>query len=223
MFKRVYGHCLEENKNWYAYNASLSGYQRNRRPEASKTFQCFPSEVRRVNQQDLRDDNGRPVSYRYFFCGVKKNVKDVYVISTPGMVVLSLRHGVEGWLNTDMGRHIGGVINSVLLKNLTTGAKSKGCSGEENETLARAEGHISLLNAKIAEQQVLIKKLEAHCEVVKSVSGRNSQLRQTTTSPCTTELSTSALFSSNEITPPEMKRCIQAKRTSFHCCLTANS
>jgi hypothetical protein len=48
--------------NWY--NKSL----------VSKTFKYFPSEIKRVKLEDLRDDEGRQVSHRRFFAGVTKDV-----------------------------------------------------------------------------------------------------------------------------------------------------
>lgn len=118
MFKRVYAHNLDRNKNWYAYNKSLFGYQENRNHEASKTFKCFPTEVKRAKLEELRDDEGRQVSWRHFYAGRKMNIQDVFVIPTLGIVVLSLRHHIDGWLNTEMGRNMGNVINSVSLENV---------------------------------------------------------------------------------------------------------
>ena len=69
MFKGVYVHNLDRNKNWYAYNKSFLGYQENRNPEASKTFRCFPSEVKRVKLEELRDDERGQVSWRHFYVG----------------------------------------------------------------------------------------------------------------------------------------------------------
>ena len=99
MFKRVYAHNLNRNKNWYAYNKSFLGCQENRNPEASKIFKCFPTEVKRVKLDELRDDEGRQVSWRHFYAGRKMNIQDVFVISTLGIVVLSLRHHIDGWLD----------------------------------------------------------------------------------------------------------------------------
>ena len=39
----------------------------------SKTFKYFPSEIKRVKLEDLRDDEGRQVSHRRFFAGVTKD------------------------------------------------------------------------------------------------------------------------------------------------------
>ena len=102
MFKRAYGHNLDRDKNWYAYNKSLLSYQENRNPEASKTFKCFPTEVKRVKLEELQDDEGRQVSWWHFYAGRKMNIQDVFVISTLGIVVLFLRHHIDGWLNTEI-------------------------------------------------------------------------------------------------------------------------
>ena len=102
MFNRVYGHNLDRNKNWYAYNESFLGYQENRKREASKTFKCFPTDrvlKGSIKLEELRDDEGRQVSWRHFHAGRKMNIQDVFVISTLGIVVLSLRHHIDGWLD----------------------------------------------------------------------------------------------------------------------------
>ena len=119
MFKRVYSHCLDKTKNWYVYNKLLFGYQKNRGPEGCKTFKCFPTEVKRVKLAELRDDDGRQVLCWYFFTGSRKSIEYVFVISTLGIVVLSLRHETEGWFNTNLGRHMGRITNSVLLENIS--------------------------------------------------------------------------------------------------------
>ena len=49
----------------------------------------------------LRDNEGRQVSWRHFYAGRKTNIQDVFVISTLGIVVLSLRQHIDGWLNTE--------------------------------------------------------------------------------------------------------------------------
>ena len=125
MFKRVFAHNLDHKKNWYAYNKSLLGYQNNRNPEGSKTFKCFPSEVKRVKLEDLRDDEGRQVSH-YRIAGVKSNVEDVFVISTLGIVVLSLRNNCEGWLQSSLGSYMGSYINSAVLDNLEKSSRKAG-------------------------------------------------------------------------------------------------
>ena len=217
MFKRVYSHCLDKTKNWYAYNKLLFGYQKNRGPEGCKTFQCFPTEVKRVKLAELRDDDGRQVSYRYFFAGSRKSIEYVFVISTLGIVVLSLRHETEGWLNTNLGRHMGRIINSVLLENISETHTDKAVqeAPEKNKSLLRAEGHISLLNEKIAEQESLIKCFQAHRENLDNASTRHVNI--TSMSPATpyNEISMSALLSMNEITPPEKKRHIKEKGRHF--------
>ena len=136
----------------------------------------------------------------------------MFVISTLGIVVLSLRHDIDGWLNTDMGRHMSDVINSVLLKNLATDAQDKSLlkSANDNDDLVKAERHISLLNEKIDQQQKHINSLQAYCETLDSASARKNLILR---SPCSkiSDMSTSALSLSNEITPPEKKRRIQEK------------
>jgi hypothetical protein len=74
MFKRVFAHNLDDKKNWCTYNKSL----------LSKTFKCFPSEVKLVKREDLRDDEGRQVSHRHFFAGVKTLNNRCYVLDAWG-------------------------------------------------------------------------------------------------------------------------------------------
>ena len=204
MFKSVYGHCLDKGKHWYPYNKSLPGYQKNGSPEASKTFQCFETEVKKVKLADLRDAEGHSISHRHFFAGARK-VKDVYVLSSLGVVVLSLRHAAVGWLETDIGKYVGSVVNSVALDYIKMGAQEDNhVNGDVNRrNMAMAVDQITVLESTITKQQIRIESLDAH----------RCQKRARTPEYC--ELSTRALLLSTEITPPEKQLRIKQKANRF--------
>ena len=91
MYFRIYSHCLDYNKNWYAYNDLLFGYPKsNRKHERSAVFQLYPDEVKKVNIADLQDRNGKQPSYRWFNGRVQK-AKDVYAITSFGIFLLAVR------------------------------------------------------------------------------------------------------------------------------------
>ena len=78
MYFRIYSHCLDYNKNWYAYHDLFFGYPNsNRRQEESTVFQLFPSDVQKVNIADIQDCNGKKPSYCWFN-GRGQKAKEVY-------------------------------------------------------------------------------------------------------------------------------------------------
>ena len=49
IFKRAYAHNLDRNKNWYAYNKSLLGYQESRNPEEARHSGVFRPRLKGSN------------------------------------------------------------------------------------------------------------------------------------------------------------------------------
>ena len=133
-------------------------------------------EVKRVKLQELRDDEGRQVSWRHFYAGRKMNIHDVFVISTLGIVVLSLRHHIDGWLNTEMGKYMGSVINSVSLENVARGNFSEFQNTTVDNELARAEGHITLVTEKVNEQKKNIDSLQVQLDALDEARAKNSYI-----------------------------------------------
>jgi hypothetical protein len=102
MFKRVFAHNLDHQKNWCAYNKSL----------LNKTFKCFPSEVKLVKREDARDsrdDEGRQVSHRHFFAGVKTLTQQMLCSRRWGKV----RHSNQYYQN-NVGSRFGGLLLNLL-------------------------------------------------------------------------------------------------------------
>jgi hypothetical protein len=121
MYFRVYSHCLDYNKNWYAYNDLLFGYPKsNRKHGQSAVFQLYPDEVKKVNIADLQDRNGKQPSYRWFNVRVQK-AKDVYAITSFGRFLLAVRQPSpsQEWLESSGCQNINNIINTVCLEQFS--------------------------------------------------------------------------------------------------------
>jgi hypothetical protein len=99
MFKGVFAYNLDDKKNWCAYNKSL----------LSKTFKCFPSEVKLVKREDLPDDEGRQVSHRHLFAGVKTLTQQMLCSRRWGQV----RHSNQCY-QSKVGSRFGGLLLNIL-------------------------------------------------------------------------------------------------------------
>ena len=110
MFKRVFAHNLDDKKNWCAYNKSL----------LSKAFKCFPSEVKLVKREDLRDNEGRQVSHRHFFAGVKRLTQQMLCSRRWGQV----RHSNHYYQSKVGSRFWRLLLNILSLSNQSANAKA---------------------------------------------------------------------------------------------------
>ena len=57
-YQRIYSEKLDRSKSWYAYNSSITGYQRRNQQhshEGNILFKSFPSEIQQVNIGDIRE------------------------------------------------------------------------------------------------------------------------------------------------------------------------
>ena len=91
MYYRVFPHCLDPDKIWYAYNYSLPGITASERHHKCPVYKWLSEEIKKVDIRDIRDKEGKPVSFRWFYAGVKKAVVEVYVVSPFAALVLALR------------------------------------------------------------------------------------------------------------------------------------
>ena len=83
-YQRIYSEKLDRSKSWYAYNSSITGYQRRNRQhshEGNILFKSFPSEIQQVNIGDIRDTHGWQVQSDVF--GTRK-FELVYALSSFG-------------------------------------------------------------------------------------------------------------------------------------------
>ena len=68
-YQRMYSEKLDRSKSKYAYNSSITGYQRRNRQhshEENILFKSFPSDIQQVNIGDIRDIHGRRVQSDVF-------------------------------------------------------------------------------------------------------------------------------------------------------------
>ena len=83
-YQRIYSENLDGNRSWYAYNLSITDYQRRNRQHSHKgdiLFKSFPSEIQQVNIGDFRNTHGRRVQSHVF--GTTK-FELVYAVSSIG-------------------------------------------------------------------------------------------------------------------------------------------
>ena len=90
---------LDDKKNWCAYNKSL----------LCKAFKCFPSEVKLVKREDLRDEEGRQVSHRHLFAGVKTLTQQMLCSRRLGQV----RHSNQ-YYQSKVGSRFWGLLLNIL-------------------------------------------------------------------------------------------------------------
>ena len=147
MYFRVYSHCLDYNKNWYAYHDLLFGYPKsNRRHEESTVFQLFSSDVQKVNIADLQDRNGKQPPYRWFNRRGQKT-EDVYVITSFGIFLLAMRqrNPREEWLESSAYQSINKIVNTVCLEQFSEDDSGATITNHEpSPKRIRMERHIRL-------------------------------------------------------------------------------
>ena len=148
MYFRIYSHCLDYNKNWYAYNDLLFGYPKsNRKHERSAVFQLYPDEVKKVNIADLQDRNGKQPSYQWFNGRVQK-AKNVYAITSFGIFLLAVRQTSpsQEWLESSVCQNINNIINTVCLEQFS--GDDSGNDYEPSPKRIQMERQIRLLREK---------------------------------------------------------------------------
>ncbi len=121
MYFRIYSHCLDYNKHWYAYHDMLFGYPKsNKRHEESAVFQVFPSDVQKVNIAGIQDCSGKQPSYRWFN-GLGQKAKDVYAVSSFGIFLLAMRqrNPKEECLKSSTYKSINKIVNTVCLEQFS--------------------------------------------------------------------------------------------------------
>ena len=106
---------------------------------------------------------------------------------------------------------MGSVINSVLLENVARANTSKFQNTTVDNELGRAEGRITLLAEKVNEQKKNIDSLQVQLDTLDEARAKNIYILKSPSS----ESSTSALYLSNKITPPEKERSIKQKGRPF--------
>ena len=90
-YHRVYSDKLNSQKNWYAYNRSIAGFQKSNTQHTcggNVLFKSLQADIQQVNLCDIYDGDGRQVSPHKF--GAKKN-KEAYAITSFGILALALR------------------------------------------------------------------------------------------------------------------------------------
>ena len=90
-YHRVYSDKLDSQKNWYAYNRSIAGFQKSNTQHTcggNVLFKSLQADIQQVNLCDIYDGDGRQVSPHKF--GAKKN-KEAYAITSFGILALALR------------------------------------------------------------------------------------------------------------------------------------
>ena len=218
MYFRVYSHCLDYSKNWYAYNDLLFGYPKSgRKHEGSTTFRLFSSEVQKVNIADLKDRDGKQPSHTWFNGKVQK-AKEVYAITSFGIFLLALRQQQpsQEWIQSTAYQNIKNIVNTVCLEQLDDNVNDDGLDHARNvepsPKRARMERQIRLLKEKNDEQETVILSVRAHECLNKIDKSLSIQSPAKITSP---RASTSALIKSKEISPQEKKLRIKAKGEQF--------
>ena len=168
MYFRVYSHCLDYNKNWYAYNDLLFGYPKSgRKHEGSTTFRLFSSKVQKVNIADLKDRDGTQPSHTWFNGKVQK-AKEVYAITSFGIFLLALRQQQpsQEWMQSTAYQNIKNIVNTVCLEQLDDNVNDDGLDHARNvepsPKRARMERQIRLLKEKNDEQETVILFVRAH-------------------------------------------------------------
>ena len=168
MYFRVYSHCLDYNKNWYAYNDLLFGYPKSgRKHEGNTTFRLFSSEVQKVNIADLIDRDGKQPSHTWFNGKVQK-AKEVYAITSFGIFLLALRQQQpsQEWMQSTAYQNIKNIVNTVCLEQLDDNVNDDGLDHARNvepsPKRARLERQIRLLKEKNDEQETVILSVRAH-------------------------------------------------------------
>ena len=217
MYFRVYSHCLDYSKNWYAYNDLLFGYPKScRKHEGSATFRLFSSEVQKVNIADLKDRDGKQPSHRWFNGRVQKG-KEVYAITSFGIFLLALRQQQpsEEWMQSTAYLNISNIINTVCLEQFDDngdGSDPARNDLEPSPKRARMERQIRLLTEKNKEQETVILSVHAR-ECLNKIDKSLSKSPAKITSP---RASTSALIKSKKIYHHK-KRSVELKRKA-KCC-----
>ena len=87
-YHHVYSDKLDSQKNWYAYNRSIPGFQKCNTCGGNVLFKSLQAGIQQVNLCDIYDGDGRQVSPHKF--GAKKN-KETYAITSFGILALALR------------------------------------------------------------------------------------------------------------------------------------
>ncbi len=122
MYFQIYSHCLDYDKNWYAYQDLLFGYPKsNRRHEGSAVFQLFPSNVQKVNIADIQDCSDEQPSYRWFN-GRGQKAKEVYATRSFGifLLVMRQRNPKDKWLKSSAYyKSINKIVNTVCLQKFS--------------------------------------------------------------------------------------------------------
>ena len=85
-YHRIYSDKLDSQKNWYAYNRSIAGFQKSNTQHTcggNVLFKSLQADIQQVNLCDIYDGDGRQVSPHKF--GAKKN-KEAYAITSFGIL-----------------------------------------------------------------------------------------------------------------------------------------
>jgi hypothetical protein len=120
MYYRVFSHCLEPDRNWYAYNYCLPGSSISNRNNGNKyILQCFPHEFKRVNIKDL---SFRITMVMVPFCwfNAGRKIAEAYVVSSFGILTFAMRKcTLDGaLLQSSLFQHI--MVNLFPLEEIGT-------------------------------------------------------------------------------------------------------
>ena len=210
MYYRVFSHCLEPDRNWYAYNYCLAGSSISNRNNSNKyILQCFPHEFKRVNIKDLRDCNGNPVPFRWFNAGRK--ISEAYVVSSFGILTFAMRQRtLDGaWLQSSVFQHIRQMVNSLPLEEIGANTTpSVALKNNERDETARMIEHIRLLENRLKDEQKRVQTFETASRLYER---EQCDLASKVPAQMGSPLSTSMLIDSNDITPPEKKQRLEEK------------